>query len=112
MALIEHACRKPLVDQPNEPAIADPMFNEPDQPFMTHRVDERPDVGIESPVDPAPANPERERVQCIMLTAPASSVQQSPHIQQAKPGQHTFFLWALLSHTIGQAFQLTCCIFW
>ena len=48
-------------------AIADPVLDEPDQPVLADRVEERPDVGVEDPVDPLLADPERERVQRIVL---------------------------------------------
>ena len=49
--------------------IADPMLNEPDQPCMADRVEERPDIHVEGPIDPPLPQPVRERVQRIVLSA-------------------------------------------
>jgi hypothetical protein len=50
--------------------IADPVLDEPDQPVMADRVEERPEVGVEDPVDPLPGDPGGERVQRVVLTTP------------------------------------------
>ena len=37
--IFEYTCLKPLGDQPDDPAIADPMFDEPDQPILANLVE-------------------------------------------------------------------------
>jgi hypothetical protein len=72
LAFVEHPCVEPLSDQPKDPAVADPVLDEAQQPFSAERVEERPDVGVQNPVDPALPDPERERVQRIVLAPPGS----------------------------------------
>src|ERR1700730_14214090 len=61
---------QPLADQSDPPPISDPMFHEPDEPVVAHRVEKPGDVGIQYPVHLAPVDPDRQRVQRIVLTAP------------------------------------------
>jgi hypothetical protein len=39
--LFEHTCRQPLGDQPDDPSIANPMFDEADQPGLADLVEKR-----------------------------------------------------------------------
>ena len=48
------------------------MLQEPDQPIVADRVEERPDIGIKNPADVASLDPIRERVQRVVLAAPGS----------------------------------------
>ena len=48
------------------------MLDELDQPLMADRVEEPRDIGVENPLHVACLDPERERVQRIVLAAPRS----------------------------------------
>jgi site-specific DNA recombinase len=67
-ALFKHPCRQPFADQPDDPPVADPMLNKPYQPCMADRVEERPNIRVEDPIDPPLPQPVRERVQRIVLS--------------------------------------------
>jgi hypothetical protein len=45
------------------------MLNEPYQPCVADRVEERPDIRVKDPIDPPLPQPVRERVQRIVLSA-------------------------------------------
>src|SRR5437773_9085636 len=47
----------------------DPVLNEADQPLLADRIEEPGNVGVQYPVHPRVADPDGERVQCIMRTA-------------------------------------------
>ena len=68
--LFEHARLQPLADQAQHAPVPDPVLQEPHQPGMAHAVEERPDVGIQDPVDLPPVDPDHERVQRMVLAAP------------------------------------------
>ena len=65
----EHTCCQPLGDQPDDPSIANPMFDKTDQPGLVDLVEKGLDVAIERPVDAPPADPERQCIQRLMLIA-------------------------------------------
>src|ERR1700704_4911063 len=67
--IFEHACRQPFGNQPDNPTVANPMLDEPDQPFPADLVEKGLDVTIEHPVDPPLPDPKRERIQRLMLAA-------------------------------------------
>src|SRR4029077_17387364 len=58
-----------LCDQPDDTSIANPMFDEAHQPRLADLVEKGLDVAIEHPVDAPPADPERERIQRLVLIA-------------------------------------------
>ena len=67
--IFEHTCCQPLGDQTDDPSVANPMFDETDQPRLADLVEKGLDVAIEDPVDTPPADPERECIQRLVLTA-------------------------------------------
>jgi hypothetical protein len=67
--VLEHACCQPLGDQPDGPSVANPMLDEAGQPIPADLVEKGLNVAIEHPVDPLLANPERERIQRLVLVA-------------------------------------------
>jgi site-specific DNA recombinase len=67
VSIIEHACRQPFGDQPDNSPIANPMFDEADQPLLVNLVEKGLNVAVEYPVDPPLPDPERERIQRLML---------------------------------------------
>jgi site-specific DNA recombinase len=68
-SIFEHACRQPFGNQPDDSAVANPMLDETDQPFPADLVEKGLNVAIEHPVDPPLPDPERERIQRLMLVA-------------------------------------------
>ena len=50
-------------------AVANPTLDETDQPILADLVEKGLNVTIEHPVDPPPPDPERERIQRLMLAA-------------------------------------------
>ena len=72
----EHAHLQPFLDQADNPPVADAVFNEADQPVLaqpssawtvTDRIEEPRDIGVENPAHFPCLDPERERVQRIVL---------------------------------------------
>ena len=47
----EYACRQPFGNQPDDSPVANPMLDEPDQPFPADLVEKGLNVAIEHPVD-------------------------------------------------------------
>ena len=68
-SIFEYACRQPFGNQPDDSTVANPMLDEPDQPFPADLVEKGLNVAIEHPVDPPLPDPERERIQRLMLAA-------------------------------------------
>jgi hypothetical protein len=68
-SIFEHSCRQPFGNQPDDSAVANPMLDETDQPILADFVEKGLNVSIEHPVDPPPPDPERERIQALMLVA-------------------------------------------
>ena len=52
-------------DETDDSLIANPVLDEPDQPFVADRVKERSDIGVENPADVGSLDPVRKRVQRI-----------------------------------------------
>src|SRR4029077_4800995 len=68
-SIFEYACRQPFGNQPDDSPVANPMLDETDQPFPADLVEKGLNVTIEHPVDPPLPDPERERIQRLMLAA-------------------------------------------
>jgi len=68
-SIFEHACRQPFGNQPDDSPVANPMLDEADQPILADLVEKGLNVAIEHPVDPSLPDPERERIQRLMLGA-------------------------------------------
>src|SRR5277367_2341908 len=68
-SIFEHACRQPFGDQPDDSPVVNPMLDESDQPVTADLVEKGLPVAIKHPVDPPLPDPERERVQRLMLVA-------------------------------------------
>src|SRR6516162_7318554 len=67
VSIFEHACRQPFGNQPDNSPVANPMFDETDQPIPVNLVEKGLNVAVEYPVDPPLPDPERERIQRLML---------------------------------------------
>src|SRR5262245_65667341 len=63
----EHTCCQPLGDQPADSSIANPMFDEADQPGLADLVEKGLDVTIKQPVDAPPTNPVSDYTQRLSL---------------------------------------------
>ncbi len=50
--------------------VADPMFQEANQPLLADFVEERSDVGVQYPVHLRALDPDNERIQCVVRAAP------------------------------------------
>src|SRR2546430_2649392 len=61
---------QPLADRADDPPISNPVLDEFDEPIVVHRVEEPGDVGVEDEVDPLLGDPDRQRVQRMVLAAP------------------------------------------
>jgi hypothetical protein len=59
----------PDADQSDHPPVADTMLDEADQPVVADRVEKPRDVGVQYPVHLAPVDPDRQRIQRVVLTA-------------------------------------------
>lgn len=59
-----------FLDQADDALVADPMFNEANQPGLTDTIEERPNVGVQDVVHLRPVDPDNQGVQRIMLAAP------------------------------------------
>jgi hypothetical protein len=46
LLVFEHSRRHPLLDQPDDARVTDPMFNETDHPFLVDHVEKRSNVGV------------------------------------------------------------------
>ncbi len=67
VSIFEHACRQPFGNRPDNSPVTNPMFDEADQPILVNLVEKGLNVAIEYPVDPPLRDPERERIQRLML---------------------------------------------
>ena len=68
--VFENARPQPFLDQAENALVADPMFDETDEPFLAHTVEELLDVGVEYPVHLPGRDPHHERVHRVMRAAP------------------------------------------
>src|SRR5271166_4644362 len=64
--LFEDARPQPFADQADDALVADPMLDEPNEPFLAHRVEERPDVGVHNPVHLPALDPHHQGVQRVV----------------------------------------------
>jgi hypothetical protein len=69
LSVFHHPSLQPFADQADHAAVADPMLDKTDQPLVVDRIEEPGNVGVQYPVHSRVADPDRERVQCIMRTA-------------------------------------------
>src|SRR6267154_373830 len=65
-------------EQADDARVADPPLDEADQPFLAHRVEERPDVGVQYPVHLPAGDPDNERIHRIMRAAPGPEPVREP----------------------------------
>jgi hypothetical protein len=66
------------LDEPEDALIADPVFQEADNPFLGYLREERPDVGVQYEVHFPAADPDDQCIQRIVLAAPRSKPIREP----------------------------------
>ena len=69
---------EPFPDQADDARVADPVLQEPDQPFLADRIEEGPDVRIENVVYLLAADPDDQSVQRVVRAAPWSEPIREP----------------------------------
>jgi hypothetical protein len=70
--LFEDAGPQPFLDEPEDALVADPMFQEADNPFLGDFREERSDVGVQYELHLPAADPDNQCVQRIVLAASRS----------------------------------------
>ena len=89
VSIFEHACRQPFGDQSDNSPVANPMLDEADQPILVNLVEKGLNVTIEYPVDPPPPDPERERIQRLMLvTLRSETVAEAQELDRCQNCHH------------------------
>ena len=68
-SIFDHPRGHPLLDQPQDPLIRDPVLNKPLQPLMVKAGEVVPEIQVEHPAH-LPLDTDRERVQRVMRAAP------------------------------------------
>ena len=71
-ALFHDAGAEPLGDQPDDPAVPNPVLHEPKKPASINLVEVGPNVRIGYPVDLAPFYPECQGIERIVRATPGS----------------------------------------
>src|ERR1700730_4339316 len=103
LSVLHHPGLQPFADQANDAAVTDPLLDEADQPLVADRIEEPGNVGVQYPVHPRVADPDGERVQCIMRTASgAEPVREPEEILLVDRVQH-------LDHRTLDDLVLQCC---
>ena len=65
------------------------MLYKTDEPFMVHRIEERADVGIQYPAHLPAADPDDERIECLVSAASRSeSIRESEELFLVNRIQH------------------------
>src|SRR5215218_1163186 len=69
---------EPFPDQADDARVADPVVQETDKPFLAHRVEERPDVGVQDVAHLGAGDPDRERIERVVRPAPGPEAIREP----------------------------------
>src|SRR5580704_9926495 len=89
LALFQHACLEPLLDQAHHAPVGYAVLDKLHQPSLIESVIKLPDVGIEHPVHLSRSDPDRQRVQRLMRAAPRSeSIRKSQEVLFVYSVQH------------------------
>jgi len=70
LPVLRHPGLQPFADQSDHPAVADTQLDELDQPIVTDRIEEPRDIGVQYPVHLSLVDPDRQRIQRIVLATP------------------------------------------
>ena len=76
--VFENAGPQPFLDEPDDALIADPVFQEADDPFLGDFREERPNIGVEYKVHFPAADPDDECIQRMVLAASRSEPVREP----------------------------------
>src|SRR5208283_1590961 len=76
--VFENAGPQPFLDEPEDALVADPVFEEADDPLLGNFREERPDIGVEYEIHLLAADADEQRVQRIVLAAPRSESVREP----------------------------------
>jgi hypothetical protein len=88
LALFQHACLEPFLDQAHAAPVGYAVLDKLHQPSLIESV-KLPDVGIEHPVHSSRSDANRQRVQGLMWTAPRSkSIGESQEVLFVDRVQH------------------------
>src|SRR4051812_44250712 len=69
---------EPFPDQAEDARVADPVGQETEEPFLAHRVEERPDVGVQDVAHLGAGDPDRERIERVVRPAPGTEAIREP----------------------------------
>src|SRR5215213_10097720 len=69
---------QPFPDQADDARVADPVVQETEEPFLAHRVEERPDVGVQDVAHLGAGDPDRERIERVVRPAPGPETIREP----------------------------------
>ena len=64
--IFEDARSEPFADQADDALVANPVFHKAGQPLLAHRVEERPDVGVQYPVHLPAGDPDHQGVERVV----------------------------------------------
>jgi len=64
-----YARLEPFLDQADDALIADPVFHEPNEPFLAYGVEERLDVGVQDVFHLPAFERDHERIECVVRAA-------------------------------------------
>ena len=83
--VLQHARVQPLLDEPHDAPVRNPVLDEFHQPRMVERVEEILNVHIEHPVHLPRQQPDRERIQCVMRATPrAEAVREAEEVRSRR----------------------------
>ena len=81
LALFQHACLEPFLDQAHDAPVGYAVLDKLHQPSLIESVIKLPDVGIEHPVHFLRSDPDRQRIQRLVWATPWSeSIRESQEV--------------------------------
>ena len=102
LAIFHDAGVQPLGNQPDYPFVPDSVLEKPQQVVSREPVKERPDVGVDYPVDLAPFYPESQGVKRIMRPAPRSEPVAEPEKRRLVNRRQEYIHYRLLDDLVFQ----------
>jgi hypothetical protein len=70
LALFQHACVQPFLDEPHDAPVRYPVLEEPDQPFVRQHIEKAAHVQVQHPVHTSLLESAPQGVQRFMLMSP------------------------------------------
>jgi hypothetical protein len=87
--VLDDSRSQPLVDQPQDPLVRDPVLEKPSKPGSIKPGEEVADVRVQHPVHALTLDPDRQRVQRIMRRPPRpETVRETPEIHLVHGVKH------------------------